>query len=130
MKTILELMAALAQQSADRRPHGSILYGDPCAELVDAVADPATGSTRVRFVFDFMVRHGTQSGSDTYYHHVFVATAELRAGRVVASHIEHRRKAYVSEYDVEWAPPGRRYDPDVLRRDVGEQWRREFQPAP
>jgi hypothetical protein len=118
-------MAVIAKQTLDRRADGGTPYGTPEVEPLDTSVDAATGTVRVRFVFDFMVRHGAQSGSDTYYHHVFAAWATLCAGAIVASRVVPLHQVYVSEFDVELAPDAGRYDSTVLLRNVAAQCRND-----
>lgn len=127
MTAVEQSIRSLARSHVDHLEPGGTLVGDIDVEVVDTGVEPNTGRTMVRFLFDFLLRHGTQSGSDTYYHHVCVGTAAVVDGALVESRIETRAEAYVSEFDVEWSKEPHQRVP--LRAAIRVQWQSEWQPA-
>ncbi len=123
---MVELIEALAkhQAMADAKRTGGTLLEVPATttEILDTIRDPVTGHTAVWFVFDFLVLHGTQSGSDWYDHHVFAGSATLTDDAVIDATLVRLREAYVTEFSMEWASAGERYDRDRVRDADRDAW--------
>lgn len=124
--TVAESIAALANDQAafDARRTGGHLDREPAtaAEILDTVHDPATGRTTAWFVFDYVILHSAQSGSDWYFHHVFAGRATLLHDRVVESTLVRLREDNVTEFAMEWAPAGERYDRPRVREADRDAW--------
>lgn len=127
MTPIEQQVGSLARRHVDHLEGGGTLTGSLVVEVLDIGVAPATGRKVVRFLFDFLVRHGAQSGSDSYYHHVCVGTAAVVDGTLAEPRIETRAEVYVSEFEVEWSKEP--YEREVLRTAIRAQWQREWQPA-
>jgi hypothetical protein len=121
-KQIEKLGHDQAKADADRSG-GSLHYVPPTTtEILDTVRDAATGVTTAWFVFDFMIIHSVQSGSDWYTHFVYAGRARFRDDKLVDSKLERLREANVSEHSMEWAPAAERYDHDAVRRADRDAW--------
>jgi hypothetical protein len=121
---LLARLGEIAAAEAERVRDGGSVCGEPGIDVV--LAHEVNGRTRAWFVFDVLVCHGVLSGSDNYAHHVLTATAELTADAAPRVVLEQRAVAHPTEFDVEWAPPERRYDRDAVRRSATAAWRLEL----
>jgi hypothetical protein len=126
MTTLAAAVEKLALERAkleEKRTTGHLAFVPPVDLDVMHSVVGATGLTTLWFVFDFMLLHGTQSGSDWYTHFVFVGRAVVSAaGEVAESEIENRLEAHVTEYEQEWAPPGESYSHRAVRHKIGAAW--------
>lgn len=124
--TIAKLIETLANDQATAdvdRTAGSLHYVPATTtEILDTVRDPATGHTTVWFIFDFVILHSAQSGSDWYYHHVFAGSATIRDDKVIDSTLVRLREDNVTEFEMEWASAGERYDHNRVRNADRDAW--------
>ncbi len=120
---LIQTLANDRATAAAARTGGSLIYVQPAAvEILDTVTDPVAGHTTVWFVFDFILYHGAQSGSDWYYHHVLAGSATILDERVVDSAIVQLCEHYITEFQMEWAPELERYDRRRERSAVCAVW--------
>jgi hypothetical protein len=120
---------ATAKAQADaERTGGNCAWVPPTTPKIVEVF--ACGSkTKVWFVFDFLVHHGTQSGSDWNYHFVYVGTVTIERDAIVDSKLEQRCETHVTEFEYEWAPEGQRYDCGRVLEEERASWWKEVQAA-
>ena len=123
LTTLIEALAT-AQATADADRTGGSLHHVPAitVEIVDTRRDPATAYTVAWFVFDFVVLHSAQSGSDWYHHHVLAGRATLVDDQLGDSTLVRLREANVTEFVMEWAPTNERYDHDHVRGLDRDAW--------
>lgn len=112
------------QAAADARRTAGSLHRVPAvhAEVLDAACDPETGHTTAWFVFDFVILHWAQSGSDWYYHHVFAGSATIFEDKIIDATLVRLREDNVTEFEMEWAPADERYDSDRVRSADRDAW--------
>lgn len=126
MMTMAKLIEALAndQATADARRTAASLAHVPATttEILDTVRDLATGHTTAWFIFDFVILHSAQSGSDWYDHHVFAGSATIRDDDVIDATLIRLREDNVTEFAMEWAPAGERYDHHRVRDADRDAW--------
>ena len=127
MTNILALVERIAKQhvAIEEGRSSASLIGELHVEVMDTIEEPQARRTNAWFVFEFMVLFRAQSGSDSYYHHVFVGNVAIVDGQVLMSSIEHRLDRYVGEWEVEWAPAAESYDATAVRIATRDAWWRE-----
>lgn len=115
---------ALDRAKSDERASGGTLHYVPptTTEVLHSACDEAMGTTAVWFVFDFVILHRVQSGSDSYTHHVYAGCATLRGDEVIDSSLELLRQDDVTEHALDWAPQDQRYRPNAVRSADRDAW--------
>lgn len=112
---LLEVLATEKAKEVARQTHDP-LYWSPTVQLL------AEDAGQCWFLFDFMVLHPTQSGSETYDHYVFTGTATVREGAIADSFLTLQRQQYVTEWMLDWAPDDQRYQREFLPAQVKAAW--------
>jgi hypothetical protein len=93
--TIPAALQALADAQAKADDPGMSSVSDARVEILRTTGDAARAE--VELLFDFVIYHYAQSGSDWADHYVYAGTATLVGGVVTASSISLRDKEFVSE---------------------------------
>jgi hypothetical protein len=114
-----ELQAVAAKQAAADQSSPGALHRAPRAEPYASKA--GDGRLTLHFVFDYMIWHAAQSGSDWFDHHVYVGRADFEGAALLGSSTERRETHNVSEFDEPTYEPfvARQHLLDVLRARKG-----------
>jgi hypothetical protein len=114
-----ELQAVAAKQAAADQSSPGSLHRAPRAEPY--ASEAGDGRLTLHFVFDFMIWHAAQSGSDWFDHHVYVGRADFEGTTLLRSSTERRETHNVSEFDEPTYEPfvARQHLLDVLRARRG-----------
>ncbi len=123
--TVRAALAALAKDYAQQLTAAT--FHDACEVVprpVEVIAATTQGERLViAFVFHRLFCRMVQSGSDTYRYAIWGGRAVVVREALTEVFVEELKEIGISEWEVEWAPPEKRFDADPLYDDARRAWR-------